>query len=93
MFTAKLHPSNFRDVGTGCKKVLMTKIFDNSGELFRDHAHVEISPALAKSMRTMRPNKSFVIQFEADIKPYMYRGEVFKRTLSNVTKIKVLGRA
>lgn len=93
MYTAKLHPSNFRDVATGCKKVLMTQIFEATGELFRDHAHVEISPALAKSMRTMRPNKSFVVQFEADVKEYNYRGEVFKRTLTNVTRIKVLGRA
>ena len=93
MYTAKLHPSNFRDVGTGCKKVLMTQIFDDNGELFRDHAHIELSPSLIKAMRTMRPNKSFIVQFDADIKEYLYRGEVFKRTLANVAKIKVLGRA
>jgi hypothetical protein len=92
-YTAKLHASNFRDVGTGDPKVLMTQIFDSTGELFRDHAHVSLSPSLKRAISKLKPNKSFIIQFEAVIKPYMYRGEVFKRTLAHVEHIKILGKA
>jgi hypothetical protein len=92
-FTAKLHPSNLRDVNTGAPKVLLTSVQANN-EDYRDHCWVEITPPLAKAMRTMRRQKSFIIQFEAEEKTYPCRhGVEIKRTLAGIKTIKVLGRA
>ena len=92
MFTAQLHPSNRRDVHTGAPKVLLTGVQTDS-EDYRDHCWVEISPALQKAMRSMRPQKSFIIQFEATEKQYSRPGAEIKRTLASIKQVKVLGRA
>ena len=92
-FTAKIS-RNFRDVATGCPKVLLRDVFDESGETFRDHCHVEISPALARTLKTMRSNKSFIIELDAEPLSYNYQNSgVFKQTLTAVSRVKVLGRA
>lgn len=93
MFTAKLHPSNRRDVHTGAPKVLLTGVQSDSTE-YRDHCWVEITLALAKAMKTMRPQKAFIIEFDASEKEYNCRHQVsIKRTLASITRVKVLGRA
>ena len=93
MFTAKLHPSNRRDVNTGAPKVLLTGVQTEDTE-YRDHCWVEITPALARAMKTMRPQKAFLIEFDATEKSYPCRHQVeTKRTLASITRIKVLGRA
>lgn len=92
-YTAKIS-RNFRDIATGCPKVLLRDIFDEQGELFRDHCHVEISPALAKALKCMRSNKSFIIELTADTKEYDYQNSgILKRTLTQVSRVKVLGKA
>ena len=92
-YTAKIS-RNFRDVATGAPKVLLRDIFDNNGELFRDHAHVEITPAIQKTLNCMRSNRSFIVELEAEEKEYNYQNSnTIKRTLTNVTRVKVLGKA
>lgn len=85
---------NFRDVATGVPKVLLRSIVNENNEEFRDHAWVPMNKQLQQFFAKSLPkNGKRVIQFEADEKLYEYRGEVFKKTLENVTNIKVLGRA
>lgn len=86
---------NFRDVGTGVPKCLLRDIInEENDEEFRDHAWVELTPALKKFFeQKLQNNGKKVISFEADEKVYQYRGQEFKRTLENVKNIKVLGRA
>lgn len=86
---------NFRDVATGVPKCLLRSIInEENDEEFRDHAWVEVTPALKKFFEQKLPkNGKRVISFEADEKVYEYRGQEFKRTLENVKHIKVLGRA
>lgn len=92
-YTAKIS-RNFRDVGTGTPKVLLRSIFDQNGELFRDHAHVVITPELQKTLNCMRSNKSFIVELEADEAEYRYQNSgIIKRTLTNVSRVKVLGKA
>lgn len=84
---------NFRDVATGVPKCLLRSI-QTEEEEYRDHAWVELNPALKKFFAQKLPkNGKRVIQFEADEKVYTYRGEVIKKTLENIKNIKVLGRA
>ena len=85
---------NFRDVATGVPKCLLRSIVNEANEEFRDHAWVELTPALQAFFRTkLTKNGKRVIQFDADEKVYTYRYEVIKKTLTNVKNIKVLGRA
>lgn len=92
-YTAKIS-RNFRDVATGAPKVLLRDIFDAQGELFRDHAHIEITPAVQKVLNCMRSNKSFKVELDAEEKTYDYQNSgTIKRTLTNITRVKVLGRA
>ena len=85
-YTAKIS-RNFRDVATGAPKVLLRDIFDAQGELFRDHAHIEITPAVQKVLNC-------IVELEAEEKTYDYQNSgTIKRTLTNITRVKVLGRA
>lgn len=89
-FTAVIHTKNHRDIATGVPKVLMTGIQTDT-EDYRDHSYVEINAPLRKFINETTGNKSFVVSFEADEKTYEYRGEIIKKTLTNVKSIKRLG--
>ena len=85
---------NFRDVATGAPKVLLRNVLQEDEEDFRDHAWVELSAELKEFFKQELPkNGKRVISFRAKEKVYKYRGELVKRTLSNVKNITVLGRA
>lgn len=89
--TAKIS-RNFRDVATGAPKVLLRAICTEEDE-FRDHAWVELTPKLCKVVDSIKGNRSLVVELEADESSYEYRAGVVKRTLTNINKIKVVGRA
>ena len=80
---------NLRDVNTGAPKVLLRDI-QCEGTSYRDHAWVELTPELDKTIASIRGNKSAMITFLAREKDYMYRGEVFKKTLKRVRDVSVI---
>lgn len=82
---------NLRDVATGAPKVLLRDI-QCEGVPYRDHAWVEITNELEQLVSSIRGNKSVTITFSAKEKVYMYRGEVFKKTLKRVKDISIVRR-
>lgn len=83
---------NFRDTATGAPKVLLRGI-QTPDEEYRDHAWVELTKELKQVTNRITNNRSLIITLEADVKEYIYRPGVVKRTLTNVSNIKVVGRA
>ena len=96
-FTAKIS-RNLKDIETGAPKVLLRGIMTEEDE-FRDHAWVELNRELDKLLKHRKEfqrnkgNGSAIIEFEADIKNYMYRETIYKQTLKNIKTIRVLGKA
>jgi hypothetical protein len=97
-FTAKIS-RNRRQISPSQSMILLRDI-QSDEEDFRDHCWIEESKSLVKLLSTNplfrrnSGNGSAIIQFEAEERLYYYNtGEVFKKTLSNVKNIRVLGRA
>jgi len=96
-FTAKIS-RNLRDTNTGAPKVLLRGIMTEEDE-FRDHAWVELNRELDKVLKHNKEfkrkqgNGSAIIEFEADVKNYEYRGSVYKQTLNNIKTVRILGKA
>ena len=96
-FTAKIS-RNLRDTNTGAPKVLLRGIMSDNDE-FRDHAWVELNQELdkllkhSKEFKRKQGNGSAIIEFEADIKSYEYRGSTYKQTLTNISTPRILGKA
>ena len=83
---------NFKDTHSGDPKVLFRGVQSEQCEV-RDHMWVSISKDLDKFLKVNKTNKSFIIEFEAQTKEYLYRGVEKKLTLKNVKSIRILGRA
>ncbi len=83
---------NFRDTATGAPKVLLRGI-QTPDEEYRDHAWVELTVELRRVVDRITNNRSLIITLEAEMKEYTYRPGIVKRTLTNVSNVKVVGRA
>lgn len=98
-FTAKIS-RNRRQISPTQSMVLLRSVQSSNEEDFRDHCWVEESASIHRLLssnplfRRNSGNGSAIIQFEAEEKKYYYHtGELYKKTLSNIKNIRVLGRA
>jgi hypothetical protein len=87
MFIATIKGRNFRDIHSGCPKVLVTQI-THKGELFRDHSWIEITKELENSL-PYDNHRTVHISFEGDLRGYKNHstGEM-KTTITNIKNIR-----
>lgn len=87
MFIATIKGRNFRDIHSGCPKVLITNI-THKDTLFRDHTWLEITKELERSL-PYDNYRTVHIKFDGDLRGYKNHstGEM-KTTIVNIRNIR-----
>ena len=80
--------SNTSQTGTGNPKILLRHVTSlSTGEIFRDHCWVDISPEINKvRSKKVGDNRTYEIEFDANLKEYYNRrtGDIDKVTLTHI---------
>lgn len=85
---------NLRDVKTGSPKVLLRLRGLQSDTFDRDHTFVPLEGHLLRVYNRIKGNKSVLIQFDCEETQYINHraiGPDFKKTLTNIHNVKVIG--